>query len=77
MLHGLGVVRMYELTIATYNDAHSGLYESRLAAMDAADEAAAIDGLTARYGSYHAGCFVDSDQKAWFTFTIRPFEKED
>lgn len=62
----------YELIISNDNDASSGVYESRQAAMDAADDAASIDGLTARYGnSGNAGYFVDADSKAWFHFEIR------
>jgi hypothetical protein len=62
----------YELVISNETDASSGVYETRLQAMDAAEEAAAVDGLTARYGqSANAGFLVDGDGMAWFHFAIR------
>jgi hypothetical protein len=65
----------YELTITTDNDPSSGIYESRLEAMDAVDEAAAVDGLTARYGhTPNAGFMVDGDGQAWFGFRVREVE---
>jgi hypothetical protein len=60
----------YELTISNDTDASNGVYESRRAAMDAADSAAAVDGLIARYGRSDSGFFVDADGVAWFSFRI-------
>lgn len=62
----------FEVTISSDTDASSGVYGSRLDAMDAVDQAAAVDGLTARYGCPTAGCLVDDQGMAWFQFTIRP-----
>ena len=62
----------YELTITNDpTDSSSGIYDTRLEAMDAADEAASVDGLTAVYGTPNAGFFRDETGEAWFEFTIR------
>jgi hypothetical protein len=60
----------FALTISTDTDACAGDYDTYLEAVDAADDAAAIDGLTARHGSNGKGFFVDSDGMAWFSFSI-------
>jgi hypothetical protein len=65
----------YELIISSDSDASSGIYDSRLEAMDAADEAAAVDNLTAVYGTPNAGYFKDSDGNAWFHFEIKGIER--
>lgn len=74
---------LYELTIQNDGDASSGVYGTYEAARAAADEAARVDGLTARLGGYATvgpdiveahGDFVDpTDDVAlwWFTWTIR------
>ncbi len=68
---------MYELKISNESDASSGLYETRREAMAAADDAAARDGLTARYGCGDARFFVDGDDRAWFHFAITRYEDGD
>jgi hypothetical protein len=61
----------YTLTITRLSAVASTRYDTALQAMDAADHAAAMDGLTARYGSStNAGFFVDHDQHPCAHFTI-------
>jgi hypothetical protein len=68
---------MYEVIISNHSDASSGVYDTKLEAMDAVDEAAALEGLTARYGhTTNAGCFVDKQGLAWFHFEIREYTPE-
>jgi hypothetical protein len=71
---------MFTLTITNFNDAHSGDYATYADARNAADNAAAIDGLTvsvARFAKIGAdyvsadGSFCDDDGMPWFDFTIR------
>lgn len=67
----------YELIISRGNDSSSGIYETRLQAMDAADEAAAVDDLVAVYGNgWSAGCFRDQDGMSWYHFEIRRVDEE-
>ena len=61
----------YELTISSYNDASSGVYPTKLDAMQAADAAAAVDGLITRYGNWCSGFFTDESGHPWFHFSIR------
>jgi hypothetical protein len=63
---------MYDLIISNHAGTESKRYETLLAAIDAVDEAAAIDGLTARYGCTHlSGFLIDKDNcEARFHFEI-------
>jgi hypothetical protein len=54
---------MYSLTIANDTDACTGDYDSRLDAMNAANDAAS-------YELPNRGEFVDANGIAYFTFTI-------
>lgn len=69
---------MFELIIHGDNEktgvyATRGLYESRLQAMDAADDAFAE--LTADYGNPNSGFLRDDDGRAWFHFEIRQIDQ--
>lgn len=69
---------LWEVRIGNDTDASSGVYDTKLEAMNAVDEAAAVDGLTARYGDWGTtGFLADSDGYAWFHFEIHLVDKPD